>query len=467
MNTLRLLVPSLLLTTGCVVADDGYDEAVTETSDELTGGSYLAPHQQDGIFQAIGTTSQDCTATLIDHRVVLTAAHCHCAVSSPTGCLTRATFTMHEVTPVDDPSTSFDETQLGPTNVSVSGDLVIYPGFGAEGYLRRDFALIVLDEPVYDVAVGVVPQPVGDASRKPTTSTLLYLAGYGASTTTCSGPRGTGRFGSAYPWQVVTDAIRFDDGVLACPADMGGPVFDQDRFVLGVASRSMWSGSSVVESTYRPAYEIFGWIGDEIDDALEASEIYRFEVSRGRSWDLGAFADVDTFYYPAVGIVGQAIDPATTRVHTWYRNGTYSVGHQWDLDAYVKQRRFTTYVGYRPDDIVGMGFANNGRVYTWYRWGTVTVGTPDDLDSITSAYIFSPAPGRSASDIVGVDISSADVIFTWYDDGTRSIGTSWDLDAYGSAAPFALPTGRSHGEIVEMAIARHDDDKILTWFTPE
>ena len=339
------------------------------------------------------------------------------------------------------------------------GDVHIYPDFGALGWLRQDYAVVTLDEPVYDRALGVVPQPLGGLSRAPAAGDPLRIAGYGLSNTDCSGPS-LGLVSGVVASEVIPDAIRFAaPGTMACPGDSGGPAMDLDKFVLGVAS---WRNGG--SSTYRPAYEVEDWVRGVIEPLETDFESARFTVSRGSSTDLDHYGSPSP-YRPAVGIVGQAVSPQDGYVYTWYRNGTYSRGRSWDLSENLRQSGFNVPGGYWPRDIVGMAFASTNRVYTWYRNGRVSVGTPSDLDALRNPYAYSQEPGRSAQDIVGIDISSSDYVYTWYRDGRRFIGRSWDLAAFGSEA-YSVPPGKNPDDIVEIGIAQdpNGNDRVYTWY---
>ena len=71
-----------------------------ESLPQLTSGTEVPV----GELEAVGT-EPGCTATLVGPLTVLTAAHCVCSgQTSPTGCVTRTSFTLKNVQPLHNPS---------------------------------------------------------------------------------------------------------------------------------------------------------------------------------------------------------------------------------------------------------------------------------------------------------------------------------------------------------------------------
>lgn len=177
-------------------------------------------------------------------------------------------------------------------------------------------------------------------------------------------------------------------------------------------------------------------------------------------------------------IVGIGINK-DNKVHTWYANGTVSIGATNHLDQYEPPVPYSLPAGRKPADIVGMSIASNGMVYTWYRKGgelTRSIGTATDLEQYekqtTSCKVDNPAPdckdialsgGRSVYNIVGIGIAkSNDHVYTWYDDGTYSVGYSLDLDYHAAPKPFATPAGLTPYDIREIDIA--GNDRVYAWY---
>ncbi|HSW14991.1 MAG TPA: serine hydrolase [Solimonas sp.] len=176
------------------------------------------------------------------------------------------------------------------------------------------------------------------------------------------------------------------------------------------------------------------------------------------------------------------------RTHTWYANGTVSIGATNNLAQYEAPKPFTTPTNWRTIDIRGIAMSKNNTVYTWVdnaRNGStdapnlyVYQGTPTDLDAITNAgtgnlgdILSNSAPqvtlpsGYTAYDIVGIAIAkSNDHVYVWYDDGMVSEGTSTNFAAYAQPAKFTT-AGGSGGlprDIRGVGIAAND--RVYTWF---
>lgn len=206
-----------------------------------------------GELEAVGTIP-GCTATLITNSLVLTAAHCVCpSGDNAQNCLTRVTFTLYDVFPIDNPNTPIDESK-SRTNVSISGTVRIHPEYTLRGWQREDYAVIELDQPITAVA-NVIPIPVEEPYNIPLEGDMMTLVGYGNTGADCKGPS-LGKMKLDLP---VTGSgwggISFKNGKLhACPGDSGGPILNGNKHIVGVAS---WVGA---ESTYRPTSYAYNWI---------------------------------------------------------------------------------------------------------------------------------------------------------------------------------------------------------------
>ena len=236
---MRVLVTALV---ALVVLQPSTGSAQVATkSFQLTAGT-PAPA---GEFEAVGTIP-GCTATLISWQTVLTAAHCVCPGNGLTGCATRKPFTMNEVLP---PGGSGARV-----TVSIEGNVHVHPEFGKAGWQRKDFALIVLDRPAFEVA-SVKPMQIAGPAGAVTAGQTLTLVGSGGAGADCGPSKGKQKMtlpvASAGP-----DGIRFESTKLrACPGDSGGPAVDAQGVITGVAS---WIDG--VSSTYRPIYENNEWV---------------------------------------------------------------------------------------------------------------------------------------------------------------------------------------------------------------
>ena len=403
-----------------------------------------------GAFEAVGRIP-GCTATLVTDRAVLTAAHCVCPSDfNTTGCGTRTTFTMTNVRPVDNPWTSVDESATR-RDVSLTGDVIVHPDFGAKGWLRDDYAIVILDRSAKSAAL-VSPIPVEHPDRIPRSGDRFTLVGYGPTGTACNTNSGKTSM-SINVDNVNSEALWFQDARRVCPGDSGGPALNTNGKVAGVTS---WRDGS--SSTYRPTHSRYAWI---------IKTLGQF-VSSGSSNDLDRYRAPYGYSLPVSGtagdIIGVGIAGSSDQVFAWYRDGRVTRGMTQNLDLYRLPYGFTLPPGKYTWDIVGMGIAgSNDMVYTWYRDGTVSAGTSWDLDAYKAPYRFSLPPGKSPADIIGMGIAgSSDWVFAWYKDGTVSAGTSNDLDRYRAPYRVSLPSGRRPEEVKELAISR--GDKVYVWF---
>lgn len=417
-----------------------------------------------GELEAVGRLP-NCSATLVSERLVLTAAHCVCpSQNNAQGCRTRYQFTLTDVRPVDNKSTPQDESQTRQ-DVTIAANVVVHPQYTAAGWLRRDFAQLVLDRPVWQVAQGVQPLPIADDAHRAKAGDPVVLVGYGNTGQGCTGgPLGKRRMASTIS-EVVPDAIRFKHpGYVACPGDSGGPALNADGWIVGVAS---WTDSRN-ESTYRPAWESLGWIYS----VRAASEVRPTEgsvVVSGTSRDLDAYRSPRQYRLksPGAAVVGIAIAGSNDVVYAWYADGTVSAGDSLNLASRRSPYKYSLPPGKQPADIVDLAIAgSNDHVYAWYRDGTVSSGNSADLDRYRAPQPYSLPPGKSPNDIVGIGIAgSNDKVFVWYSDGTVSSGNSRDLDASTPPQAVSFPPERSAQHILGQGIAG-SNDHVYTWFKP-
>ena len=208
----------------------------------LSPGSDLAP----GVFPAIGKLVADpprvgaCTATLITHQLVLTAAHCVCEPERIGNCAARATL------------------EFPGFNIKIPGAVRAHPDFGTKRWYNEDMAVIELDFPSWQ-KVSIAPIPVAPPDWVPPPGAPLQIVGFGSTGADCLGP-------SKKKWLPVTltksSAARLmikEPGKRACPGDSGGPILNQAGHVVGVVS---WIGEEI---NGRPTYAnhnfIFGLPG--------------------------------------------------------------------------------------------------------------------------------------------------------------------------------------------------------------
>ena len=445
---------------GLFTVPTGVAQQVGSKEFGLSAGSAVP----QGVLDAVGRVP-GCTATLISPRVVITAAHCLCTGSSPNDCVARQDFTLKDVYPADDPTTPHNES-TERADVTIQGNVHVHPEYGVEGWSRKDLALIVLDQPVYEVAEGVVPVPVAGPNQAVAIGDMITLVGFGNTGAGCS-EGSLGKRQTTIPTsEVVPDAIRFNHpGDHTCPGDSGGPAINAYGELVGVSS---W-GNFATESTYRPTYENYEWIAGIISAADPLGRLEGFIVSAGSTGALDALRE-PYHYAPAVGrmlveIVGMGITGSDDHIFVWYEDGTASSGASSDLDFYRAPYGYSLPSGKTPADIIGMGIAgSDDRVFVWYRDGTVSIGISSDLDFHQTPYSYSLPPGKTPADIVGMGIAgSDDHVYAWYLDGTVSSGTSSDLGVYRAPYSYDLPYGKTPADIVGMGIAG-SNDHVYVWY---
>lgn len=266
---LSLLILDALLT-GCGAASDPVTEpGLGEVPAGLAGASIVETGQLLAVGQAYGRAG--CSATLIDDDVALAAGHCFCNEVAPFDCRTRGTFVLRGVFPVDDPATPGNESTVR-TDVTFAGDVAVHPGYGNDGWLYNDLAVIHLDQLASSRVVGVTPLFV-EPEAIPHVGDLATLVGYGPTDSddgNCTHAAGVKRKATTAIDIIANHGgggviLRFDDSAIhTCAGDSGGPAIAHNR-VIGVSS----NGNRASNSGYTATYSAQSWLRGEVCEAFD------------------------------------------------------------------------------------------------------------------------------------------------------------------------------------------------------
>ncbi|WP_395375958.1 S1 family peptidase [Marinicella sp. W31] len=248
MNCIDSKITVLLIILILIAAEAISDE--TGTSSQPILGGELVP---EGELEAIGRIP-GCSATLIEPDLVLTAAHCVCTgETSRTDCSTNSRFTLVNVRPIDDLTTSVDES-LTRQNIGLDGVINVHPQYTSAGWLSHDFATIRLERKVSEVAFDVNPIPLELPSQRPILQDPLTIVGFGIAPPCTSADSGKRRVTLSVN-EITTGNVTLrvgSDNAQACPGDSGGPALNASGHVVGVASS--------LPANYDPIDLAYSWI---------------------------------------------------------------------------------------------------------------------------------------------------------------------------------------------------------------
>lgn len=254
-----------------------------------------------GQLEAVGIIDpSNCTATLIDDHLALTAGHCVCSEKC----------TCYEC--LDNKSECDNEVNFTVNNVTIKGSVLLSNGYGDKTNCR-DFALIIFDENVSEIA-HVKPIHVQNPNlRLLKKHEVLMVVGFGLYGSDCCSyepimKRKTNisvkhifssldYFNMSYQYESNYPSINYFNrsfkyesnssyfGTI-CAGDSGGPAINNDSKIVGVVSNGGQDPCQLPIGTFCNLYyinkDIFDWINNSVISTIYKKQVENQEIAKAK-----------------------------------------------------------------------------------------------------------------------------------------------------------------------------------------